>query len=290
MATIAGRYEIAAKIGQGGMGVVFRAHDPAPLNRQVAIKTLHESDAVALELFYKEITALKSMIMPHIVEIFDMGEYEENGERKPFFVMPLLQGQTLEELIATSRHHLTIGRVIDIFAQTCRGLQAAHDHGLIHRDLKPSNIFVMRDDSVKIIDFGIAHAVSAQSRTREFKKGTLPYMSPEQLDLKPASVQSDIYAVGVTLYETLTRTRAFRGETEDEVVRAIREDMPPAASDLNPAVTHLVSRVVHKAMAKRPWNRYDNAREFGDILQRAGRGEALDLFDPARTQPRIQTA
>jgi serine/threonine-protein kinase len=187
MAAVAGRYEIVAKIGQGGMGVVFRAYDPAPLNRHVALKTLHESEPAALELFYKECTALKSITHPNIVEIFDMGEYEDGGHHKPFFVMPLLQGQTLEELIRTSRHRLTLGRVIDIFAQTCRGLQAAHDHGLIHRDLKPSNIFVMRDDSVKIIDFGIAHALSAQSRTREFKKGTLPYMAPEQLELKPAS-------------------------------------------------------------------------------------------------------
>src|SRR5215470_1517720 len=222
MATIAGRYEIAAKIGEGGMGVVFRAYDPAPLNRHVALKTLHEfSDPLALELFYKECSALKSIAHPNIVEIFDMGEYEEDGHRKPFFVMPLLQGQTLDALIRASSHHLTIERVIDIFTQTCRGLQAAHDHGLIHRDLKPSNIFVMRDDSVKIIDFGIAHAVSAESRTREFKKGTLLYMAPEQLQLKPPSVQSDIYSLGVTLYEALTRTRPFRAATEDALIQAI---------------------------------------------------------------------
>ena len=290
MATIAGRYEIAATIGQGGMGVVFRAFDSSALKRDVAVKTLHESDAAALDMFYKECSALKSISHPNIVEIFDMGEYEEGGHRKPFFVMPLLQGLTLEELIGTSRHHLTIGRVIEIFSQTCKGLQAAHDHGLIHRDLKPSNIFVMRDDSVKIIDFGIAHAVSAASRTRGFRKGTLPYMAPEQVDLKPASVQSDIYSLGVTLYETLTRTRAFRGSTEDEVIKAIRTQMPPPVAEINPMVSHLISRVVHKAMAKQPWNRYDSAREFGHILRRAERGEPIDLFDPSRTQPRIQTA
>ncbi|HEU5258181.1 MAG TPA: protein kinase [Vicinamibacterales bacterium] len=290
MATIAGRYEIAATIGQGGMGVVFRAFDSSALKRDVAVKTLNESDAAALDMFYKECSALKSISHPNIVEIFDMGEYEEGGKRKPFFVMPLLQGQTLEELIASSRHHLTVGRVIEIIAQTCKGLQAAHDHGLIHRDLKPSNIFVMRDDSVKIIDFGIAYAISAESRTRGFRKGTLPYMAPEQVDLRPASVQSDIYSLGVTLYEALTRTRAFRGSTEDEVIKAIRTQMPPPVSEINPMVSHLMSRVVHKAMAKQPWNRYDSAREFGQTVQRAGRGEPIELFDPSRTQPRMQTA
>jgi serine/threonine-protein kinase len=290
MATIAGRYEVAATIGQGGMGVVFRAFDSSALKRDVAVKTLHESDAAALDMFYKECSALKSISHPNIVEIFDMGEYEDGGKRKPFFVMPLLQGQTLEELIRTSRHHLTIGRVVEIFAQTCKGLQAAHDHGLIHRDLKPSNIFVMRDDTVKIIDFGIAHAVSAQSRTREFRKGTLPYMAPEQVDLKPASVQSDIYSLGVTLYEALTRTRAFQGNTEDEVIKAIRTKMPRPASELNPSVPPVISRVVQKAIAKGSWNRYDTARAFGDILQKAGRGEPIELFDPSRTQPRMQTA
>jgi serine/threonine-protein kinase len=290
MPTIGGRYEIAAIIGEGGMGIVFRAFDSSALKRDVAVKTLHESDAAALDMFYKECSALKSISHPNIVEIFDMGEYEEGGKRKPFFVMPLLQGQTLEELIRTSRHHLTLGRIVEIFAQTCKGLQAAHDHRLIHRDLKPSNIFVMRDDSVKIIDFGIAHAASAESRTREFRKGTLPYMAPEQVDLKPASVQSDIYSLGVTLYEALTRTRAFQGHTEDEVIKAIRTAMPRPASELNPTVPAIISRVVHKAMAKRAWNRYDSAREFGDILQKAGRGEPIELFDPSKTQPRMQTA
>ena len=151
MVTIAGRYEITAKLGQGGMGVVFRAYDPPPLDREVAVKTLHEfADPLALELFYKECSALKSISHPNIVEIFDIGEFDDGGHRKPFFVMPLLPGQTLDELIKRASHRLTIDRVVEIFAQTCRGLQAAHEHGLVHRDLKPSNIFVMADDSVSL--------------------------------------------------------------------------------------------------------------------------------------------
>lgn len=291
MATIAGRYEITDKLGQGGMGVVFRAYDPPPLDREVAVKTLHEfADPLALELFYKECAALKSISHPNIVEIFDIGEFDDGGHRKPFFVMPLLPGQTLDELIKRASHRLTIDRVVEIFAQTCRGLQAAHEHGLVHRDLKPSNIFVMADDSVKIIDFGVAHAVSAQSRTTGFDKGTLLYMAPEQVQHKPVSAQSDIYALGVTLYEALTRRQPFRGATEQAVVQAILTLIPPPASDINPAVSQIISRVVHKAMAKQPWNRFDTAREFGDTLQKAARNEPIAIFDPSRTQPRIQTA
>src|SRR5215470_4334573 len=278
MTKIAGRYEITDKLGEGGMGVVFRAHDPAPMDREVAVKTLHEfADPLALELFYKECAALKSISHPNIVEIFDIGEYEEDGHHRPFFVMPLLPGTTLD-------------RVVEIFAQTCRGLHAAHEHGLVHRDLKPSNIFVMADDSVKIIDFGVAHAVHAHSRTTGYDKGTLLYMAPEQVQHKPVSVQSDIYSLGVTLYEALTRRQPFRAATEDAVIQAILTQIPPPASDLNPAVSHVISRVIHKAMAKLPWNRFDTARELGEVLQKAWRNEPIALFDPTRTQPRIQTA
>ena len=291
MTKIAGRYEIASKLGEGGMGVVFRAYDPAPMDREVAVKTLHEfSDPLALELFYKECTALKSISHPNIVEIFDMGEYEEDGHKRPFFVMPLLPGESLDQLIRRASHRLTVDRVVEIFAQTCRGLHAAHEHGLVHRDLKPSNIFVMADDSVKIIDFGVAHAVHARSRTTGYDKGTLLYMAPEQVQHKPVSIQSDIYSLGVTLYEALTRRQPFRGATEDAVIQSILSQIPPPASELNPAVSHVISRVVHKAMAKQPWNRFDTAKEFGDTLQKAYRNEAIAIFDPSRTQPRIQTA
>ena len=291
MTKIAGRYEITAKLGEGGMGVVFRAHDPAPMDREVAVKTLHEfADPLALELFYKECSALKSISHPNIVEIFDMGEYEEDGQKRPFFVMPLLPGTSLDQLIRRASHRLTVDRVVEIFAQTCRGLQAAHEHGLVHRDIKPSNIFVMADDSVKLIDFGVAHVVHARSRTTGFDKGTLLYMSPEQVQHKPVSIQSDIYSLGVTLYEALTRRQPFRAATEDAVIQAILSTIPPPASDLNPAVTQMISRVVHKAMAKQPWTRFDSAREFGDVLQKAWRNEPIALFDASRTQPRIQTA
>ena len=288
---IKGRYEIKAVLGEGGMGVVYRAYDPPPMDRDVAVKTLLElPDKTSLQLFYKECEVLKSMSHPNIVEIFDMGEFDDNGHRKPFFVMPLLPGKALDALIRNSSHSLSVERVVDIISQTCRGLQAAHEHGLIHRDLKPSNLFVMQDDSVKIIDFGVAHTVNSNSRSSGFQKGTLLYMAPEQIQYKPVSAQSDIFSLGVVCYEALTRRQPFRGTTEEEIVNAILKHIPPPASEINPAVSQTISRVVHKAMAKQPWNRFDSAREFGDTLRKALRNQPIEIFDPARIQPRIQRA
>ena len=171
------RYETKEILGQGGMGVVYKAFDSV-IKREVAVKTLRgSSDRSALQLFQKECEVLASLSHPNIVEIFDIGEFEEEGEGRPFFVMPLLPGTPLDRLIRDAPHRLTPQRVVEIMSQTCRGLHAAHERGLVHRDLKPSNIFVMDDDSVKIIDFGVAHMVD--SRTTMGMKGTLLYMSPE---------------------------------------------------------------------------------------------------------------
>src|SRR5215471_5173386 len=152
---IHGRYQLGGKpIGQGGMGLVYKAYDTVT-KRHVALKTMRGSlSAAALELFSKEWTVLAQLSHPNIVDVLDTGEFEQDGQIRPFFVMPFLPGSTLEQLMLNASTRLTVDRVIGIVSQTCRGLQAAHEHGLIHRDLKPSNIFVLDDDSVKIIDFG----------------------------------------------------------------------------------------------------------------------------------------
>src|SRR6185436_15793954 len=195
-------------------------------------------DPAALETFQKECGVLASMAHPNIIEIFDLGEFEENGANKPYFVMPLLPGATLESLVRSSSQRLTVDRVVEIVSQTCRGLHAAHERGLVHRDLKPSNIFVMPDDTVKIIDFGVAHMADT-TNTLTVAGGTLPYMSPEQLEMKPASPLSDIFFLGVVFYETLTRRRPFDFPTEQETAQAIMRTIPPPVSELNPAVTQL---------------------------------------------------
>jgi len=288
---VKGRYEIKSKIGEGGMGVVYRAYDPPPMNRDVALKTLHPfPDPHVPELFYRECEVLRAISHPNIVEIFDMGEFEEGGAKMPFFVMPLLVGRPLDELIRNSKHRLTLARVIDIISQACRGLQAAHERGLVHRDMKPSNVFVMDDDSVKIIDFGVVHEVDARTRSNGFQKGTLLYMAPEQVQFKPVTPQSDIFSLGVVCYEALTRRQPFRGAREQDVIDAILNEIPPPVSEINPTVSQTISRVVHRAMAKQPWHRFSSARELSDVLQRAFRNEPIELFDPARIRPRLQRA
>ncbi len=282
------RYEIRQVLGQGGMGVVYRAFDTV-VKREVALKTLRDAlNRTSLQLFYKECDVLASMSHPNIVEIFDIGEFEEDGVSKPYFVMSLLRGVSLDKLIAGSSQRLTVERTVDIISQACRGLHAAHERGLIHRDLKPSNLFVMEDDSVKIIDFGLAHMVESGSSTGQ--KGTLLYMAPEQIEMKPLSPQTDIYAIGVTAYEALTRRLPWERGTMAEVARAILHSIPPPASELNPQVSQLVSRVIHKAISKQPFHRFASAREFGDTLQKALRNEPIEMFDAARIRPRVERA
>ena len=271
------------------MGLVYKAYDTV-VGREVALKTLRDSPSkMALDLFRKECGILASMSHPNIVEIFDIGEFEEDGATKPYFVMPLLPGVTLDQLIRTSSQRLSVDRTVEIILQTCRGLHAAHERGLVHRDLKPSNIFVMPDDTIKIIDFGVAHMADTTA-TMTVAGGTLPYMAPEQLEMKPASPLSDIFSLGVVFYETLTRRRPFDFPTEQETAQAILHHIPPAASELNPAVSQVISRVIHKAIAKQPWNRFSTAKEFADTLVKAQRNEAIEIFDATRLAPRIQKA
>jgi len=285
---LAGRYEVREVLGQGGMGLVYRAYDTV-IRREVAVKTILDiPDPASLQLFYKECDVLASMSHPNIIEIFDIGEFEEEGKKKPYFVMPLLPGTTLEAFIRKSSHRLTVERTVGIISQTCRGLQAAHERGLVHRDLKPSNIFVMEDDSVKIIDFGVAHMTDTNSTRAQ--KGTLLYMSPEQIEMKPLSALSDIFSLRVVAYEAVTGRHPFQRARADEIVDAIRRQIPPPASDINPAVSQSVGRVVHKGMAKQPWHRFSSAREFSDALNKALRNEPIEFFDPSRTRPRLERA
>jgi len=285
---IKGRYEIRGVLGQGGMGVVYDAYDTV-VKRGVALKTIRDTTSRAkLDMFFKECDVLASMSHPNIVEIFDIGEFEEDGASKPYFVMPLLPGETLESLIRANSSRLSVDRSVEIICQTCRGLQAAHERNLIHRDLKPSNIFVLTDDSVKVIDFGIAHMADTHSTIGH--KGTLMYMAPEQIEMKPATALSDIFALGVVCFETMTLRHPFARSNASEVATAILKQIPPPASELNPLVNTMISRVVHKAMAKSPWYRFSTAREFSEALRKASRNEPIEAFDAGRLQPRIQRA
>ena len=171
----ANRYELKELLGEGGMGVVYRALDTRT-NSYVALKTLRDAaDPAMLEMFKREWAELGEVPHPNIVDVRDVDEIEENGIRKPCFIMPLLPGCTLAALIKSSSPRLTTEFVVNMVSQVCKGLQAAHEKDLIHRDLKPSNIFIMDDDTAKIIDFGLVHAVGNKSTTG--LKGTWQYMA-----------------------------------------------------------------------------------------------------------------
>lgn len=283
---LAGRYELQDKLGEGGMGVVWRALD-TKTNSFVAIKVMKDiSDPIAVELFAKEWKALAEISHPNIVDVRDVDVIEENRQKKPFFVMPLLQGATLADLITDASARLTLSRIVEIFGQVCKGLQAAHQRGLIHRDLKPSNIFVMADDTAKIIDFGVVHLAGSKSVTGQ--KGTFQYMSPEQAQLKEITPASDIFALGVILYEALTLRKPFARKTVEETMQAVIKFIPPPVSEINPSVNQSISKVVHKCLAKQPMHRFLNARELSETLQKAYRNEPI--FDESKIQPRIDRA
>ena len=283
---IAGRYELQGQLGEGGMGVVWRAID-VKTGGSVAIKLMKDmSDPVAVELFTKEWRALAEISHPNIVEVRDVDVIEENGEKKPFFVMPLLRGTTLADLIANASARLTVERVVEIATHVCRGLQAAHQRGLIHRDLKPSNILVMEDDSAKIIDFGVVHLAGSKSVTGQ--KGTFQYMSPEQATMRDITPASDLFSMGIILYEALTRRKPFARTTVQETVEAVLKFIPPPVSELNPNVSQSVSRVVHKCLAKQPIHRFASARDLAETLQKALRNEPV--FDSAKIEQRIERA
>jgi serine/threonine-protein kinase len=282
---VGNRYELQEPIGQGGMGVVYRAYDRIT-KRFVALKTMWGSiDPSAVELFEKEWTVLARLCHPNIVDILDTGNFVDDGQQKPYFVMPLLPGSTLDKILKVNGPKLEPERVVEIVSQACKALQAAHDQGLVHRDLKPSNIFVMEDDTVKIIDFGVVHL--ADGRTVTGIKGTLHYMAPEQLEMKPATPSSDIFSLGVVCYETLTGSKPFARETEAEIGEALRSYNPPPVSEINPAVSVPISRTVHKALAKQPLHRYSSARELSETLRKALRNEPIKWFRNNRIQPRI---
>ena len=287
LSKLKGRYELKESLGHGGMGVVYRAYDTV-LKCDVAVKTIRDTpDPTALQLFHRECEVLAALNHPNIVQILDLGEFEQEGQMFPYFVMPLLPGATLDRLIK-GPSQLTIERSVDVLTQVCRGLGAAHERGLVHRDLKPGNIFVMPDDSVEIIDFGVAHMTSTGGTVGQ--KGTLLFMAPELLEMKPPSPLSDIFALGVMAYQMFTRRRPFERPSEQEIIEAIMHEIPPPATDIDHNVNQGISRVLHKAMAKQPWHRFSTAREFAESLQKAHRGEAIDSFDPGRIRPRVERA
>jgi serine/threonine-protein kinase len=279
------RYVVREVIGRGVTGVVYRAYDNQT-RREVAIKTLFAvSSPGTVEWFRRGFDVSSRINHPNIAEIDEAGHIEVDGVSRPFLAMPLLHGVTLDRLIRASSTRLTVERSIDIVCQACRGLQAAHEKGMVHGDIKPDNIFVLEDDSVKVIGFDRLEGDRAMGR-----KGTLLYMAPEQIEMRPLSAASDIFSLGVVCYETLTNRRPFERGSQNLVADAILHYIPAPASELNSSVNRAISQAIHKAMAKQPWHRYATAREFAETLQKALRNDPIEIFDPRPIQPRLQRA
>lgn len=280
-----GRYEIVGELGQGAMGVVYKATDPL-IDRIVAIKTITLSLAQEERdeyegRFYQEAKAAGRLSHPNIVTIYDVGRSGDIA----YIAMEFLQGRELRDILNDDKL-LPVDQVLDIVAQVALGLAYAHEHGVIHRDIKPSNVMVGRDCQVKITDFGIARMASAAVRTQTgMVLGSPKYMSPEQVMGKLTDQRSDIFSLGVMLYEMLTGQPAFTGENVNAIMYQTLNAIPQPPKALNPAVPEMLNFIVAKALAKDLDNRYQNARDLANDL-RACRGTMPNsVFSAEITKP-----
>ncbi len=267
MISLLGRYEIIDELGQGAMGTVYKAKDPL-IDRIVAIKTINldlaEEEKEEYEgRFYQEAKAAGRLSHPNIVTVYDVGKSGDIA----YIAMEFLQGRELRDILNDGKR-LPVDRVLDIVMQVALGLAYAHEHDIVHRDVKPSNIMVVRDGHVKITDFGIARMTSAAVRTQTgMVLGSPKYMSPEQVTGKPIDQRSDIFSLGVMLYEMLTGQPPFVGENINAIMYQTLNVMPPPPSTLNPAVPGMLNFIVAKALAKVLDDRYQNAKEFANDLR-----------------------
>jgi len=274
--TTIAQYTIVSKIGEGGMGEVYRARDPK-LGRDVAIKVLPASpseNADRLNRFEQEAQAAGALNHPNILSIYHIGTH--NGA--PYIVSELLEGETLRERMAGAA--LPQRKAIDYALQIAKGLAAAHDKGIVHRDIKPDNVFITNDGRVKILDFGLAKLTAidgAQSQTEVPTRkvntdpgtvmGTMGYMSPEQLKGQAADHRSDIFSFGAILYEMLSGKRAFRGDSMAETMSAILREDPPDLSETNKTVSPALERVVRHCLEKNPAERFHSARDLAFAIE-----------------------
>lgn len=262
---IGGRYTVLKKIGSGGMADVYLAYDTV-LEREVAVKILRGSfsnDTVALLRFQREAEAASALNHENIVDIYDVGE--DNGQH--YIVMEMVHGTTLKELLQR-RGALDKYEAVSIMEQISSGLALAHDHKVIHRDVKPQNILVKSDGTVKIADFGIALAEDALQLTQsDSVLGSVHYLAPECSRGEQASVQSDIYALGVVFYELLTGKVPFRGESAVEIAMKHMREPLPSVLEFNPSLPNSIDNIIRKASHKNKAYRYESMHEFLDDLK-----------------------
>lgn len=262
---ISDRYQIIKSIGEGGMANVYLAYDTI-LERNVAVKVLRgdlANDEKFVRRFQREALQASSLSHPNIVEVYDVGE--DNGEY--YIVMEYVEGKHLKNLLK-KRGKLTIPEVIDIMLQVTSGLSIAHDSYIIHRDIKPQNIMILDNGLVKLTDFGIALAMNSTQLTQTNSvMGSVHYLPPEQASGKGATLQSDIYSLGILMYELLTGKLPFRGENAVEIaLKHLKETIPSIRKEI-PDIPQSIENIILKATAKNPKNRYADAREMHEDLK-----------------------
>ena len=294
-----GPYEIAAPLGAGGMGEVYRARDNR-LKRNVAVKVVPEhlaKDRDALNRFEREAQAVAALSHPNILAIYDVGTEGETS----YVVTELLEGETLRERVR--RSPIPWRKAVEYGVAIADGLAAAHAKGIVHRDLKPENIFLTKDGVVKILDFGLARTDPGSLGCRPKKQaeaptmtldtrpgtilGTVNYMSPEQVRGQKIDTRSDIFSFGSVLYEMMTGSRAFTGESTPETMTAILKEDPPSVVSTRAEVVPEVDRVITRCVEKKPEHRIQSARDLGfalrDILMDSGPSK------PATATPKAAT-
>lgn len=268
------RYEILKTIGEGGMANVYLAHDLI-LNRDVAIKVLRgdlANDEKFVRRFQREALSASSLSHPNIVEIYDVGE--DDGDY--YIVMEYIPGKNLKQLLK-KRGKLTVAEVVDIMLQITSAMSVAHDSLIIHRDLKPQNILIMDDGGVKITDFGIAMAVNSTQLTQtNSAMGSVHYFPPEQASGKGATLKSDIYSLGIMMYELLTGILPFRGENAVEIALKHLKEPFPSVREEDSNIPQSVENIIITATAKNPKNRYNNAKEMHEDLKTVLNKERLN--------------
>lgn len=251
------RYRILELIGEGGMALVYKA-ECVLLQRTVAVKILrpqYSSDKEFVTRFRREAQAAASLSHPNVVNIYDVGQ--DGGVH--YIVMELIEGDNLKSLIRKEAP-LPVNRALHIALQICEALRHAHDHNIIHRDIKPHNILLTADGRVKVTDFGIARAISAGGFTQTgVVMGSVQYFSPEQAKGQPVGPQSDLYALGCVLYEMLTGEVPFTGESPIAIALKHIQEKPVSVKKLRPGLPPGAVRVIEKALAKDPEERYPSA-------------------------------
>ncbi len=277
-----GPYEVLSLIGAGGMGVVYRARDTR-LGRDVAVKVLpavFARDPDRLARFEREARAVAAINHPNIVSVHDIGSAEivdpdQGPVRAAFLITELLDGETLRDKLRQGP--LTARKSADVALQVARGLAAAHDRGIVHRDLKPENIVLLRDGRAKILDFGLAKQSTPTAGSHDEQTmaatdagtvlGTVGYMAPEQVRGEGVDPRSDLFALGVVLYELATGQRAFLRQTAAETMTAILREEPPELATVSASSSPSLARIVRHAIEKDPNDRFQSARDFAFALQ-----------------------